>query len=677
MTILGINLDGIWWWLCKSLMQIVHWIGQAFNFLVGAEMTDASGNGGTGSNISNLFVTIFEGGEGRISMTTLYFAILTGCLLLMGAFVAIGAIKSQFTKGTTDSLTQMGEKTFYAILKMLFIPVVFLVALQAVGYIFNWLIAAMSIGVESRSIAQMLCDACTTVSPGFDFDQSFDPNMSDGGFNFVMCILASCFLVVTLVTVSINLVKRIIEVFFYYLTAPVALARTPLDDGKSFDLWKENVISKLLSAGGIIICMYLYYRITPLFLEQVEAWKDLAAVGEDRTIIANVLSILFIIGGSAVPANASMMLAQLISQGAGQNESSNLMHTQQMLNSGLNLAGKAAFAGMGAAGAAIFGKNRGAGAGASTRLRDGNGGGSDTNSPMRTGYEDRGGAGGGSDALTNGGGNGGGTTPPTPAGGGAARTGYFSKVGGEVKNAFQSAGRAWNNPSQIQGFFGKVGAGIAAAGALAAGIALAPVKPLIKKGASVAGHGISKGASKVGGAVGGAAKKGWTAIRGGEAGAIKRKNNQTVDVRAKQIKQKAKNINAAKKANAEADIDTSTLRGSLEVDRRGALGEGFEQYNTTGFVNRKSASLSEKMKKTEDYLSNDKKAKKWSDEQKSAYRQARYGREASEYMGFRNQIQGNVGDKTMSRYNQIFKDLQSKLPTDFNGGNNAGKGGDA
>jgi len=113
MTILGINLDGIWWWLCKSLMQIVHWIGQAINFLVGAEMTDASGNGGTGSNISNLFVTIFEGGEGRISMTTLYFAILTGCLLLMGVFVAIGAIKSQFTKDATDSLSQMGEKSLF------------------------------------------------------------------------------------------------------------------------------------------------------------------------------------------------------------------------------------------------------------------------------------------------------------------------------------------------------------------------------------------------------------------------------------------------------------------------------------------------------------------------------------------------------------------------------------
>lgn len=673
MTILGINLDGIWWWLCKSLMQIVHWIGQAFNFLVGADMTDASGNGGTGSNISNLFVTIFEGGEGRISMTTLYFAILTGCLLLMGAFVAIGAIKSQFTKDATDSLTQIGEKSFYAILKMLFIPVVFLVALQAVGYIFNWLIAAMSIGVESKSIAQMLCDACTTVSPGFDFDQSFNDNMSNGGFNFVMCILASCFLVVTLVTVSINLVKRIIEVFFYYLTAPVALARTPLDDGKSFDLWKENVISKLLSAGGIIICMYLYYRITPLFLEQVEAWKDLAAVGEDRTIIANVLSILFIIGGSAVPANASMMLAQLISQGAGQNESSNLMHTQQMLNSGLNLAGKAAFAGMGAAGAAIFGKNRGAGAGASTRQRDGNGGGSDTNSPMRTGYEERGGAGGGSDALTNGGGNGGGTTPPTPAGGGAARTGYFSKVGGEVKNAFQSAGRAWNNPSQIQGFFGKVGAGIAAAGALAAGIALAPVKPLIKKGASAAGHGISKGASKVGGAIGGAAKKGWTAIRGGEeriAGRkTRRENNAAVKAEKKEFSEWQRSV----KAEDKAYVDTSTFSGAVNVDTANKISS-----NTEAFLAAKEQKLMKKYTDTEAFLSTHEDAQQWSDEQKAQYRASRYGREAAEYMGYRSRLQKvNLSEQRRNRYNNIFDKLQSKLPTGFGEGNNAGKGGDA
>lgn len=667
MKILGIDIGGFFWMLCQGILNIIYWLEQAFDFLIGAD--DVAGTG-------NLLVSIFNGEEGKVSVTQIYFAILLMCLLIMGICTAIGAIKSQFTKGATDSLSQMGEKTLFAILKMIFIPVVFMVALGATGSIFNYIIGIMGETTKSDSLAQILCNACNNSGREILFTQGYGDNDAiSTDFDFVLCLLAGCCLLVTLVTVTINLVKRIIEVFFYYLTAPVALARTPLDDGKSFDLWKENVISKLLSAGGIIICMYLYFSLVPTFTRLVENWAGIQEVGGkvDKQGLAPILKILFVVGGSFVPANASMMLAQLISQGAGQNESSNLMHTQQMLNSGLNLAGKAAFAGMGAAGAAIFGKNRGAGAGASTRLRDGNGGGSDTSSPMRTGYEERGGAGGGSDALTNGGGNGGGTTPPTPAGGGAARTGYFSKVGGEVKNAFQSAGRAWNNPSQIQGFFGKVGAGIAAAGALAAGIALAPVKPLIKKGASAAGHGISKGASKVGGAIGGAAKKGWTAIRGGEeriAGRkTRRENNAAVKAEKKEFSEWQRSV----KAEDKAYVDTSTFSGAVNVDTENKISS-----NTEAFLAAKEQKLMKKHTDTETFLSTHKDAQQWSDEQKAQYRAARYGREAAEYMGYRSRLQNvNLSEQRRNRYNNIFDKLQSKLPAGFGEGNNAGKGGDA
>ena len=50
MKIFGFNLDTLWWGICRGLMQIIDWLGQAFNFLIGADMTDANGNGGTGSN---------------------------------------------------------------------------------------------------------------------------------------------------------------------------------------------------------------------------------------------------------------------------------------------------------------------------------------------------------------------------------------------------------------------------------------------------------------------------------------------------------------------------------------------------------------------------------------------------------------------------------------------------
>jgi len=668
MKIFGFNLDTLWWGICRGLMQIIDWLGQAFNFLIGADMTDANGNGGTGGNISNLFVEIFKGSEGGVSVTQLYFWIMAGCILFLGILAAIGAIKAQFTKGATDSLAQMGEKTLFSLIKMVSIPIVFFVALGAMGYIFNWLIEVMSNGsAGSDSIAQKLCEACTENNKFILFNESYDEGKISGNFNFLLCILSSCCLVVTLVTVSINLVKRIIEVFFYYLTAPVALARTPIDDGKSFDLWKENVVSKLLSAGGIIICMYLYYMITPIFIAQVESWQDL---GANREVVANVIKILFIIGGSFVPANASMMLAQLISQGAGQNESNNLMHTQQMLGNAGQLAGRALLGGAGAAAAAVFGKGKGgAGStasalgGAASAFTGAKGGGAATMASA---------AGGAAPAL-------GGAA--NAAGSAAKKPGYFGQVGNAVKNSWQAAGRAMKSPSPMQGMTGKLAGAAVAAGTLIGGVLSAPFKPLLKKGASAAGKAAKatgKGAMAAGGKMGRAAKHAVFAARGGEAGAVKRANNKTnkanLKAENKAAKAGAKASRRELKQDIKADTNLSTLRGNLAVDSANAT-----SANTQSFIDNKTDSLEKKFNSVESFLDKNKKAQNWSEEQKQEYREARYGKEAAEYMSYKPQLQNSGVD--MNRYNDMFSKLQGGLPKQKDEpkeGNNAnGNGGNA
>ena len=213
------------WLLVRSLLQIIDSLGAAFTFLVGADIVDPGGAGGTGSNVNNLFENIFNGGKGKDgswSMTDIYLHILFFSVILLGVCLAIGAIKAQFSKGATDSLATMGEKSLFAFVKMLAIPVVFLVALQAIGFIFNYLIDVMveATGAGNSSIAQKLCDACIMkegVVIGFNDDFNRE-RITFENFNFVLCILSSAFLVITLVMVSINLVKRIIEIFFYYLT---------------------------------------------------------------------------------------------------------------------------------------------------------------------------------------------------------------------------------------------------------------------------------------------------------------------------------------------------------------------------------------------------------------------------------------------------------------------------
>lgn len=657
------------WLLVRSLLQIIDWLGQAFKFLVGADMTDASGNGGTGSNVNNLFENIFNGGageDGSWSMTDIYLHILFFSVILLGVCLAIGAIKAQFSKGATDSLATMGEKSLFAFVKMLAIPVVFLVALQAIGFIFNYLIGVMveATGAGNSSIAQMLCDACTMGEDKVYFDDNYDKTkITFENFNFVLCILSSAFLVITLVMVSINLVKRIIEIFFYYLTAPISLAKTPLDDGKSFDLWKENVIAKLFSAGGIIICMYLYYMIIPIFTATVQTWvtsgDGLLDTGS-RGVVGCVLTILFILGGSTVPANASMMVAQLISQGAGQNESNNLMHTQSMVNSGLQLGAKVAMGGFGAAAASVFFKGKGSnpfGGGksglaanvassfranntAKTQKRDSTAAFGNTSSPAE----------GNEGAAFNNSNSGNEATQAnvysasrenlnadtSNSYNAGAQPSYLSQVGSALKNNWHKAGTVLNSSSEYHGISGKVGAGVAALGTLVGGTLMAPIIPLIKKGGLAAGRAVKSAAIKTS-----------TALRGGNSRIEGRKVKRTIKAENNQAKKEAKR--AAKEEKRNTSILDSTAANNGDV--RGLIDSKQE------FLNTKTDSLEKKINSVERII--DKKTD-WSDEQKERYREARYGREAAEYMGYKDKLQGSGVDT--KRYDSMFEKLQNSLP---------------
>lgn len=481
-----VDWDKIWWGICKSILQIIDWIGNAFKFLIGARPVSV-GEGGTQNTTTNILEGILTGETSKINPTYWYIGL--ACIGIMGVFIVIGAIKAQFTEDVPKSLGKIGGKAFASIMKILIMPVIFYVSLLAVGVIFNFLIDVMSVAQPSTSIAQSICTACDDTGRNVKFNDVFNKEiMGDGGgFQYLLCILSGCFLIVTLTTCCISLTKRFIEVFFYYLVAPIAIVRSPIDDGKSFDLWKENVISKLLGAGGIIIAMYLYYQIMPQFVSQVEnstmfATADMTAAQiETAKWTKNIIIIMFLIGGSAVPASASMMFAQLISQGAGQNEANNMMHTQQMMGNAFRMAsamgGKAVMGaimgGGGAAGAAVGGTAAGALAGLSAggaaaplaagamamggRALCGSGGaassgaGGSTTSPMG------GGSGGG---MTNAaaslatGGAGGGASPVSAMAGGAAGAAQAGVGGGGANTSpeSQQAFSGVNNPIRQVGF---------------------------------------------------------------------------------------------------------------------------------------------------------------------------------------------------------------------------------
>lgn len=330
------KFDELWWSICKGLMNIIDLLDKAFRFVVGAaELRDNSAEVIDSSGLLTQTFNNLFGAEGSMSSTYMYMVFF--CILMMLIFVFIGIIRAQFQKDSCESLKKMAAKGFWSIIKMLMVPLFFFLALSLVGYIFAVLIALMSGGGDELKLADVVCRCFDSSGGNIDYRDSYSDIqdlLAQDKFDFVLCILTSCCLLVTLCTATLAVTKRFVKIFFYYVTAPMVLSKSMIDEGKSWELWKDNLLAQLLGAGGVIITMYIFLQVVP----EIASIIDNSI--EDKALAA-ILKIVFILGMSTVPAGSTALMAQLVSQGSGQNESNDLMHTQQMLGNGLRLAGAA------------------------------------------------------------------------------------------------------------------------------------------------------------------------------------------------------------------------------------------------------------------------------------------------------------------------------------------------
>ena len=82
-------------------------------------------------------------------------------------------------------------------------------------------------------------------------------------FNF---IIGFAFLVIgaqLLVNIVTGLMKRTIELVALFLISPPIIAIMPLDEGKIFNKWRENFMSRALGAFGVVIGMNLLFLVLP------------------------------------------------------------------------------------------------------------------------------------------------------------------------------------------------------------------------------------------------------------------------------------------------------------------------------------------------------------------------------------------------------------------------------
>lgn len=163
--------------------------------------------------------------------------------------------------------------------------------------------------------------------------------------NFFIGIFSGLILVVMFALAALRFVQRIFDVILLYVISPASVATIPVDEGARFKLWREMLISKVLSAYGIIFAMNLFFLIVPQ-INRIQFF--------DNGFQNGLIGLLVIIGGAFAVTKAYMVIAQLTGANAGAQEA---QQTMAGIYSGIRMARGAVRMASGAVGQVIGGSD--------------------------------------------------------------------------------------------------------------------------------------------------------------------------------------------------------------------------------------------------------------------------------------------------------------------------------
>lgn len=161
--------------------------------------------------------------------------------------------------------------------------------------------------------------------------------------NFFVGIAGGLVILVMFVMSAVMFVQRIFDIILLYIVSPASVSTIPLDDGGRFRIWREMLVSKVLSAYGIILSMNIFFLVVPQISQITffgNAFKD------------GIVQLLFVIGGAFSITKANMIIAQLTGSNAGMQEMQQMMSN---VHSGMHMVGTAGRVAAGAAGMIIGG----------------------------------------------------------------------------------------------------------------------------------------------------------------------------------------------------------------------------------------------------------------------------------------------------------------------------------
>ncbi len=185
-----------------------------------------------------------------------------------------------------------------------------------------------------------------------DLGYSQQPMVRLESFNLFTAYLVAVIMVLSMLLLSLGLVKRIYDIIVLTICAPLVCGTIPLDDGARFRAWRETLMSKVLIAFGAVIALNVFFMISG-FIVGPEFSSYLNFLIEEQVLSSfavAVFKMLLLLGGAICIYGSQTLVARIL--GTSADEGREAMQSFALITSGLRIAAVGAL-GAGRATAAI------------------------------------------------------------------------------------------------------------------------------------------------------------------------------------------------------------------------------------------------------------------------------------------------------------------------------------
>ena len=366
----------MFWGIAKGLYNIIKMLGEAFEYLAGISPD---------KNNNTLLSSIWN--EGKIESA--YMFILLIAVGVMIVCMITGLIKAQYNKEQVGATKQVLTNTLKSTIYFVFFPIICMVFIYIVADLMNIIVngttSIFSDDSTTKTIGFTISQGIFNASlpqqaqgEGLEWTQSFSELVNKGAglkaggdFNYVLSIMVSGLIIWALLMATISLVERIINLILLYISAPIVIATSPLDQGARTNLLKDKLLSKYISIMGNILSMIIY-----LYLA---SWSQKEGnISFENKTVELFIKCVILIGGAFMCAKGNQLIAGLISHNEAMQEGLSAQQSNAMLHGGMALGG-AILHGAGRkanamAGGGLAGATGGSGSGeAGTNLAGGSG----------------------------------------------------------------------------------------------------------------------------------------------------------------------------------------------------------------------------------------------------------------------------------------------------------------